>query len=474
MLHSRVLKAGGLLAELGLDALIFTGLPNIRYLAGFTGSDGVLVVARDGAWFLTDSRYTTQAGQEASHCRVREYRVKVEGVAALCVEASLVRVGIEAEQTTVAFHRALAAALAGVELVPLEAELNGLRLVKEPAELELLSTCAAIASAALEEILPQNAVFQDFEVDRNLPGLGHRVLILNARRLRQNHGSDLILLALQDVTLQKQMEAELKESESKLQVLNVELMNSQESERHSVSLALHEELAQNLVALKLKLRNIESHLPENQAEAKEDLDQVMKSLDGLVEEARELSGGLRPQVLDLGLTPALRHLVEHFTQYFQMDAAFEVSDLDTLLASQTQVMIYRVLQEAMVNVVKHAQATRVSLEVGKQDGKLRFQVADNGIGFQVDAAAGVEFCQRIQASPDKAWLVGGMPFVVTKDGKEFQAVPEVLGADTGRKMGLALMEGRIRSLGGNFTISSEKDKGTKITFTVPTDGNEVA
>ena len=154
MLHSRILKAGRLLTELGLDALMFTGLPNIRYLAGFTGSDGVLVVARDGAWFLTDSRYTTQAGQEASHCRIREYRTKVEGVTALCAEASLARVGIEAEQTTVAFHRALTSALAGVELVPLEAELNGLRLVKEPTELELLANCAAIASAALEEILP--------------------------------------------------------------------------------------------------------------------------------------------------------------------------------------------------------------------------------------------------------------------------------------------------------------------------------
>ena len=91
----------------------------------------------------------------------------------------------------------------------------------------------------------------------------------------------------------------------------------------------------------------------------------MQSIDGLVEEARELSWGLRPQVLDLGLTPALRHLVDHFTQYFQMDAALQVPDLDELFAPQTQVMVYRVLQEALVNVVKHAQATRVSLEVGK-------------------------------------------------------------------------------------------------------------
>lgn len=164
MLHSRILKAGRLLGELGLDALMFTGLPNIRYLAGFTGSDGVLVVARDGAWFLTDSRYTTQAGQEAHHCRIREYRTKVEGVTSLFDEASLARVGIEAEQTTVAFHRALVAASASVQFVPLEAELNGLRLIKEPGELELLADCAAIASAAFEEILPlvrPGAVEQD-------------------------------------------------------------------------------------------------------------------------------------------------------------------------------------------------------------------------------------------------------------------------------------------------------------------------
>jgi signal transduction histidine kinase len=326
----------------------------------------------------------------------------------------------------------------------------------------------------LEDILPQNTVFQDFEVDRDFPGLGRRVLILNARRLRQDPGQDLILLALQDVTALKEIEVALQESERKLQALNGELMSAQECERQSVSLALHEDLAQDLVALKLKLRNIESHLPVDLQQVREDLDQAVKSIDGLVEDARELSGGLRPPVLDLGLTPALRHLIDHFTQYFQIGASLQVPDLDKLLAPQSQVMVYRVVQEALVNVVKHAQASRVSLEAGKQDGNIRFQVADNGIGFQVNTATSVPLCEKIQSSPDQAWLVGGVPFVVTKDGKEFQVVPEALGADTGRKMGLALMEGRIRSLGGTFTLTSEKDKGTKITFTVPTDGNEAS
>ncbi|MFZ5448721.1 MAG: chemotaxis protein CheB [Thermodesulfobacteriota bacterium] len=323
----------------------------------------------------------------------------------------------------------------------------------------------------LEEILPQDGVCQGFEVDRVFHRLGRRVFLLNARRLRQAPGPDLILLALQDITALKETEAALQESERRLQVLNADLMSAQECERESVSLALHEELAQNLVALKLKLRSIATHLPIACSKDREELDQAIKQIDGLMEETRELSWGLRPQVLDLGLTPALRHLVEHFTQYFQIKAALQVPDLDQLFTPKTQVMLYRVLHEALLNVVKHAQATRVSLEVEKLDKKVRFQVTDNGIGFQVDAAAGVKLYEKIQASPDKAYLVGRVPFVVTKDGKEFQAVPEVLGGDGGRKMGLALMEGRIRSLGGTFNLTSEADKGTRITFAVPTDGS---
>jgi two-component system CheB/CheR fusion protein len=322
----------------------------------------------------------------------------------------------------------------------------------------------------LEEILPQDRVFQDFEVDAEFPHLGRRVLILNGRRLRQEADHDLILLAMQDITPQKDLEENLKASETRLQALNAELMSAQESERQAVSLSLHEELAQNLVALKLKLRNIAPHLPAEQVEDKANLDRALRSLDGLVEQARELSWGLRPNILDLGLTPAIQHLVEQFQQYFQLRADLRVPALDQLLAAPSQVMVYRVLQEALVNAVKHAQASKVVLEVGQQDDKVRFQVADNGVGFQVGGTAGVELCREIQVSPDKAWLVGGVPFVVKKDGKEFEAAPQVLGANAGRKLGLALMEGRIRSLGGTLQVTSEVNKGTTITFAVPTDG----
>ena len=158
----------------------------------------------------------------------------------------------------------------------------------------------------LEEILPRDSVFQDFAVDADFPHIGRRTMLLNARRLSRDEHKDLILLALEDVTERRKMEAALKDSEQKLRTLNANLMISQESERQAVSLALHEELAQNLAALKLKLRPLETALPLDHPEDREELVQVLDNIDAMVNEVRELSAGLHPRVLDLGLTPAIR------------------------------------------------------------------------------------------------------------------------------------------------------------------------
>ena len=85
----------------------------------------------------------------------------------------------------------------------------------------------------LEEILPKNSVFQDFVVDADFPLIGRRTMLLNARRLPREGHKDLILLALEDITERRKMEAALKDSEQKLQALNADLMISQESERQA-------------------------------------------------------------------------------------------------------------------------------------------------------------------------------------------------------------------------------------------------
>ncbi|HZE20496.1 MAG TPA: hypothetical protein VE082_00445, partial [Desulfobaccales bacterium] len=88
---------------------------------------------------------------------------------------------------------------------------------------------------------------------------------------------------------------------------------------------------------------------------------------------------------------------------------------------------------------------------------------------------GVEASRDRHPTPEQAWLVGGVPFEVTPDGKEFKALPaEAAPASAGARIGLLLMESRIRMLGGDLAINSEKDKGTKVVFSVPPDGAPAA
>jgi Xaa-Pro aminopeptidase len=153
MLNERISSARDYLDQSDVEALIFLGLPNIRYLSGFTGSDGMLVLTREKVWLLTDSRYTTQASQETAGLEIVEYKVKKDGLAALLASVSIKKVGFEAEHATFSFFQALCEALSGVDLLPIGVELDDLRLMKDESELLLLEKCAAIASKALLGIM---------------------------------------------------------------------------------------------------------------------------------------------------------------------------------------------------------------------------------------------------------------------------------------------------------------------------------
>lgn len=149
MVENRFVKVRGFAEKHEVDAIVFFNMSNVRYLSGFTGSDAAFLLGRDAAWFLTDSRYTTQASHEVVGIRTVEYRIKLDGLAALISEQGIRRLGFEAEDTTVATLHALTDKLPGVDLVPVGEELSLLRLVKEPGELEILGEAARIASEAL-------------------------------------------------------------------------------------------------------------------------------------------------------------------------------------------------------------------------------------------------------------------------------------------------------------------------------------
>jgi len=154
MLKSRRERLGRFLDEQGLDAMLFTSASNIRYFCGFSGSEGVLVTARDSAWFMCDSRYTTQASEQVRDAVVSEFTLKHAALAKLTSEQSFRRLGFEATFCTVSFYSALSKAVTDCELVPLESQLDVLRSLKDADEQASLAAVAQLASTSLHAVLP--------------------------------------------------------------------------------------------------------------------------------------------------------------------------------------------------------------------------------------------------------------------------------------------------------------------------------
>ena len=143
-----------LLVTEGLDGLVIFGLPNIRYLCGFTGSDGILLVTADRSVFLTDSRYATQAKNQVCTDQIICYKNKFTRLVEELTQFKLRRVGFDAEVLAVAaFNELQAIAAAAIQWHPLTEQLRTLRSVKSAEELNNLRQAASLNRDAFEEIL---------------------------------------------------------------------------------------------------------------------------------------------------------------------------------------------------------------------------------------------------------------------------------------------------------------------------------
>ncbi len=156
MLKNRRCSLNSFFEEYTLDAVLFTDLRNIRYLCGFSGSEGALLVSRDSAWFLCDSRYTAQAAEEVTGAEILECApIRIDTIVALAHEHQLERIGFEAAHTTVSAFRKLSEKLPGVELVELGANLDEIRICKDSVEIDRLADVATLSSLALASILSE-------------------------------------------------------------------------------------------------------------------------------------------------------------------------------------------------------------------------------------------------------------------------------------------------------------------------------
>jgi two-component system sensor histidine kinase UhpB len=283
--------------------------------------------------------------------------------------------------------------------------------------------------ADMQKVLAGQAT-RGFEMPLKLRGGGERPFIWNVNRLLGKEGQVLGVIAVgQDIAARKRAEEILQESEQKLRLLTSQILTAQESERKRISRELHDELGQSLTILKLNLRAAGKLLPEP-GEVRDELASMSLYLDEVIDKVRRLSRALCPAILeDLGLVPALHYLINEFSKYYDINHHFHLEDLDQLFDKEAQIIIFRIFQEALTNIARHAQATKVRLAVQESDGMAFFEVEDDGQGFEVG-----EILNR--------------PSMV-------------------KGLGLAALDERAKMLGGSLKIWSQKGQGTRVTCSIP-------
>lgn len=182
-----------------LDGVLFSSLENIRYLCGFTGSEGSFVLSQKEAFFLTDSRYWTQAEEEVKGSQIIHYKKKVEGIASLLLDLKLKSIGFESTSLTFSVHQSLQQKLANeAKLIPIEDEIKNLRAIKDVQELTSIRTAIDISSKAYLHILKmlhqgalerEIALEMEFFMKKNgAEVIGFDIIIASGKRSALPHG----------------------------------------------------------------------------------------------------------------------------------------------------------------------------------------------------------------------------------------------------------------------------------------------
>lgn len=188
----------------------------------------------------------------------------------------------------------------------------------------------------------------------------------------------------QDVTERKQFEVELLRSRRQLREIASHREIELERERKHIAREIHDELGQLLTALKMDLALLDMRC-EEPAEARRTLADMRSLVERTFEVVRSVSTSLRPGVLDLGLVPALEWLVENFSLRWSIPCRLEVDGVEPPLNDVQSTAIFRVVQESLTNVSRHAEASEVTIRLHYADDLIRLTVQDNGKGFDPHA-----------------------------------------------------------------------------------------
>jgi signal transduction histidine kinase len=251
-------------------------------------------------------------------------------------------------------------------------------------------------------------------------GRGELWVALNISPIYQNGKVKGVTVVVHNITERRKVEQKLRQSEERLRSLSVELMRAQEKEGARISKELHDELGQSLAILKHRVRSIGKRLLAYQPQMCHDNDTTVELVDKIIEKVRQISRDLNPSILeDVGLSPALRSLADNFTQEYQIPVSLDIDEIDALFAKETARNLYRIFQEALTNIAKHANASHVNVQIRKGAGYVHFLIEDDGKGFNTNEARTREEKRKglgLTLMGERADLVGGTVEIRSREG----------------------------------------------------------
>lgn len=231
------------------------------------------------------------------------------------------------------------------------------------------------------------------------------------------------------ITDRKETELALRESQANLQAISARLAEIQETERRNIAKELHDRVGQNLTSLNISLNIIKSQLDAAiQAQLAEEFEDTQDLLNEITDQIREVMAELHPPVLeDYGLAAALRWYVNRISKKSQLTIDVVGEVIEPRLELPISMALFRITQEALNNVVKHAQASTVCIAISEKEGYVELLIEDNGTGFD----------------------------------------PSQLDSLSQPHWGLSTMQERARAIHGQMEIISSPGNGTKIFVKIP-------
>jgi len=228
---------------------------------------------------------------------------------------------------------------------------------------------------------------------------------------------------LRDITERRQAERQLRS-------LTAQLMTAQEEERRRISRELHDDINQRLALLVVELGRLETNVPVPFDAARQDFQSLAQRLAAISDDVRRIAYQFHPSILDdLGLSAALEQLANAFSENTGIKTIVVQEDFGESLPQDISSCLYRIVQESLANVRKHAKASRVELELTCDDQDITLCILDSGVGFDLE---------RVRIDH--------------------------------RGLGLVSMRERVQSVHGRLEIQAEPGQGTRILVQIPLPG----